>query len=91
MKLGWSVLLVASMIAVTGPLVAVLSIRLDPSAAVFDWPARQFLLIMYSDCAVRGIRCGRSAQPQAAPHSPSHDASGQPSYPHRSHWPYSAA
>jgi hypothetical protein len=52
MKLGWSVLLIASIIAVTGPLVALLSIRLDPSAAVFDWPARQFLLIMYSEIAL---------------------------------------
>lgn len=52
MKLGWSVLVIASMIAVTGPLVALRSMRLDPSANLFDWPAPQFLLIMYSEIAL---------------------------------------
>jgi hypothetical protein len=52
MKLGWSVLVVASAIAVTGPLVATRSIRLVPSAAVFDWPGPQFLLIMYTEIAL---------------------------------------
>lgn len=51
MKLGWSVLVIASMIALTGPLVATRSIRLDPSGA-FDWPGRQFLLIMYAEIAL---------------------------------------
>ena len=49
MKLGWSVLVIASMIAITGPIVATRSIRVDPSQNVFDWPGRQFLLIMYSE------------------------------------------
>ncbi len=49
MKLGWSVLAIASTIAVTGPIVAYRSIRLNPSAEVFDWPGRQFLLIAYSE------------------------------------------
>ena len=52
MKLGWSVLVIASTIAVTGPPVATRSIRLDPSVANFDWPGRQFLLIMYSEIAL---------------------------------------
>ena len=51
MKLGWSVLVIASMIALTGPLVATRSVRLDPSG-VFDWPGRQFLLIMYAEIAL---------------------------------------
>src|SRR3984885_8958753 len=49
MKLGWSVLVIASMIAITGPIVATRSIRVDPSQTVFDWLGRQFLLIMYSE------------------------------------------
>src|SRR5579859_5740034 len=48
MKLGWSVLLIGSTIAVTGPIVATRSVRLDP-LPIFDWPANQFLLIMYSE------------------------------------------
>ena len=53
MKLGWSVLLVASMIAVTGPLVAVRSTRLATfGATVFDWPGPQFLLIMFTELAL---------------------------------------
>lgn len=51
-KLGWSVLVIASAIAVTGLLVATRSIRLAPDQAVFDWPGRQFLLIMYSEIAL---------------------------------------
>ncbi len=50
MKLGWSVLLVGTMIAVTGPLVAVRSTRLATFGAnVFDWPGPQFLLIMFTE------------------------------------------
>ena len=52
MKLGWSVLVVASAIAVTGPLVATRSIRLVPQQTVFDWPGPQFLLIMYTEIAL---------------------------------------
>jgi len=53
MKLGWSVLLVASMIAVTGPLVAVRSTRTATfGAIVFDWPGPQFLLIMFTEIAL---------------------------------------
>jgi len=52
MKLGWSVLVIASLIAVTGPLVATRSLQVDPSQVVFDWPSRQFLLIMYSEIAL---------------------------------------
>jgi asparagine N-glycosylation enzyme membrane subunit Stt3 len=52
MKLGWSVLVIASMIAVTGPLVAIRSIRLAPSQVIFDWPGPQFLLIMYTEIAL---------------------------------------
>ena len=52
MKLGWSVLVIASAIAVTGPLVATRSIRLVPQQTVFDWPGPQFLLIMYTEVAL---------------------------------------
>ncbi len=52
MKLGWSVLAIAPTIAVTGPLVAYRSIRLDPSQNVFDWPGPQFLLIMFAEIAL---------------------------------------
>ena len=46
MKLGWSVLVIASTIAVTGPFVAVRSTSLERNMPVFDWPARPFLLVM---------------------------------------------
>ena len=49
MKLGWSVLVIASMIAMTGPIVATRSIRVVPSQNVFDWPGPQFLLVMYTE------------------------------------------
>jgi len=49
MKLGWSVLVIASTIAVTGPLVATRSVRLAPDLVIFDWPGRPFLLVMYSE------------------------------------------
>src|SRR5579863_6964060 len=52
MKLGWSVLVIGSMIAVTGPLVATRSIRLVPNQEVFDWPGPQFLLVMYAEIAL---------------------------------------
>ncbi len=52
MKLGWSVLVVGSLIAVTGPLVAVRSLRRGPDAVVFDWHGPQFLLIMLSEIAL---------------------------------------
>jgi hypothetical protein len=52
MKLGWSVLVIASAIAVTGPLVATRSIRLVPSQNIFGWPGPQFLLVMYSEIAL---------------------------------------
>jgi hypothetical protein len=49
-KLGWSALAVGSMIAVTGPMVAIRSVRSAPAnAAVFDWPLPQFLLIMLTE------------------------------------------
>lgn len=49
MKLGWSVLVIGTMIAVTGPLVASRSVRLVPQQVIFDWPGPQFLLIMYTE------------------------------------------
>ena len=52
MKLGWSVLVIASAIAVTGPLVIVRSIHVAPDAVVFDWPAPQFLLIAWTEIAL---------------------------------------
>lgn len=52
LKLGWSVLLVATTIAVTGPLVATRSVRLVPDQVIFDWPGPQFLLVMYAEIAL---------------------------------------
>jgi len=52
MKLGWSVLVIASAVAVTGPLVLIRSIRLAPEQTVFDWNARQFLLVGYTEIAL---------------------------------------
>jgi hypothetical protein len=53
MKIGWSVLLIASTIAVTGPLVAVRSARRATfTSNVFDWPNTQFLLIMFAEVAL---------------------------------------
>lgn len=53
MKLGWSVLAVAPVIAVTGLLVAVRSTRSATfGAVVFDWPGPQFLLIMLTEIAL---------------------------------------
>lgn len=51
MKLGWSGLVIASMIAVTGPLVAFRSTRLE-NMPVFDWPALPFLLVMLTEIAL---------------------------------------
>ena len=52
MKLGWSVLVIGSTIAVTGLLVAYRSIRLVPSQNVLGWPGPQFLLIMFAEIAL---------------------------------------
>jgi hypothetical protein len=52
MKLGWSVLVIAPMIVLTGQLVAIRSLRLDPNAVVFDWPGRQFLLLQLTEIAL---------------------------------------
>ena len=49
MKLGWSVLVIGTIIAVTGPLVATRSVRLVPNQEIFDWPGPQFLLVMYAE------------------------------------------
>ena len=49
MKLGWSVLVVGSLIAVTGPIVATRSVRLVPDQVIFDWPGPRFLLVMYAE------------------------------------------
>lgn len=47
MKLGWGVLGVASMIVLTGPLVAVRSTRSSAfGVSVFDWPGRRFFLLI---------------------------------------------
>jgi len=51
-KLGWSVLLIGGLIAVTGPVVATHSIRLFPGQQIFDWPGPRFLLIMYTEIAL---------------------------------------
>ncbi len=50
-KLGWSVLLIAGAIAVTGPLAAFRETTIE-NATVFDWPARPFLLVMLAEIAL---------------------------------------
>jgi hypothetical protein len=52
MKLGWSVLVIGTVIAVTGPMVATHSVRLVPGQVIFDWPGPQFLLVMYAEIAL---------------------------------------
>ncbi len=52
MTLGWGVVGIAALIAVTGPLVATRSLQVDPSQVIFDWPAQQFLLVMYTEIAL---------------------------------------
>lgn len=49
MTLGWGVVGIAALIAVTGPLVATRSLQVDPSQVIFDWPGPQFLLVMYTE------------------------------------------
>jgi hypothetical protein len=43
---------IAALIAATGPLVATRSLQVDPSQVIFDWPSRQFLLVMYTEIAL---------------------------------------
>jgi len=52
MTLGWGVVGIAALIAVTGPLVAYRSIRTAPQQVIFDWPGPQFLLVMYAEIAL---------------------------------------
>lgn len=50
MKLGWSVLVVGTAIAITGPLVAIRSIQHAPSDLVlWGWPYPRFLLVMLTE------------------------------------------
>jgi len=55
MTLGWGVVGIAALIAVTGPLVAYRSIRLAPEQVIFDWPGPQFLLVMYTEIALFAV------------------------------------
>jgi hypothetical protein len=55
MKLGWSVLVIASTIALTGPLVSVRSLRLNPSGAPFDFSDRQMLLIDFTEISLYAV------------------------------------
>ncbi len=52
MTLGWGVVAIAALIAVTGPLVAFRSIRVAPEQVIFDWPGPQFLLVMFTEIAL---------------------------------------
>ncbi|MEI9968741.1 MAG: hypothetical protein WDM87_09005 [Terracidiphilus sp.] len=49
MTLGWGVVGIAALIAVTGPLVAFRSIQVAPQQVIFDWPGPQFLLVMFTE------------------------------------------
>jgi hypothetical protein len=55
MTLGWGVVAIAALIAVTGPLVAFRSIRVAPEQVIFDWPGPQFLLVMYTEIALFAV------------------------------------
>jgi len=55
MTLGWAVVAIAATIAVTGPLVAFRSIRLQPGQVIFDWPGPQFLLVMFTEIALFAV------------------------------------
>ena len=55
MTLGWGVVGIAAMIAVTGPMVAFRSIRAAPEQVIFDWPGPQFLLVMYTEIALFSV------------------------------------
>jgi hypothetical protein len=55
MTLGWGVVGIAALIVVTGPLVATRSLQVDPSQVIFDWPSRQFLLVMYTEIALFAV------------------------------------
>ncbi|MGC8548316.1 MAG: hypothetical protein ACP5M4_01340 [Acidobacteriaceae bacterium] len=48
MKLGWSVLVVATAIVLTGPIVAYSETVIEKTT-VFDWPALPFLLVMLTE------------------------------------------
>jgi hypothetical protein len=52
MTLGWGVVGIAALIAVTGPLVAYRSIQVAPEQVIFDWPGPQFLLVMWTEIAL---------------------------------------
>ncbi len=50
MKLGWSVLVVGTAIAITGPMVAIRSIQhAPPDLVLWSWPYPRFLLIMLTE------------------------------------------
>jgi len=49
MKLGWSVLVIGSAIACTGPLVAIRAVQHAPDMTVYAWPYPRFLLIMLTE------------------------------------------
>ena len=55
MTLGWGVVGIAALIAVTGPLVALRSIQVAPEQVIFDWPGPQFLLVMYTEIALFAV------------------------------------
>jgi hypothetical protein len=55
MTLGWGVVGIAALIAVTGPLVAYWSIRAAPQQVVFGWTGPQFLLVMFSEIALFAV------------------------------------
>jgi len=49
MKLGWSALAIGSAIAITGPIVGIRSIQIEPPFTLFGWPYSRFLLIMLTE------------------------------------------
>jgi len=79
MKLAWSVLVIATIILCTGPFISIRGMQLSPSHAVFGWPYARFLLITLTEIALYTVFVTIGGpRPQAALHSPPHDAHGQP-------------
>ena len=76
-SLGWGVVGIAALIVVTGPLVATRSVQVDSGAGGFRLAEPAVSAgDVYGDCAVRGVRDDRRAEPQAAAHSQADDADG---------------
>jgi hypothetical protein len=55
MKLGWSVLVIATTIVLTGPVVVVRAVRLAPDERIFGWVYPRFMLIALTEIALYAV------------------------------------